>query len=180
MSIKRLLYWNTWSLAGSAVGWVLEPLGKGAFVGGSTLPWTDLGVVEPRHTSCSLAVLQDRCLTFLPLCLFRHHGLYSPGTVSQNEPPFLTLRLSWCFIIAAEVKRIHTIFQFLVTCSFSGAFSVSPSLWTLENYLYHSHSAQFILSLFSWVPWEQAQQIALWVSHSLVLCVKPWFLTYFY
>lgn len=60
MSIKRLLYWNTWSLAGSAVGWVLEPLGNGAFVGGSTLPWTDLGVVEPRHISCSLAVLQDR------------------------------------------------------------------------------------------------------------------------
>lgn len=125
MSIRRLLYWNTWSPAGSAVGWVLKPLGNGAFVGVSTLPWTDLGVLEPRHTSCSLAVLQDRCLLFLPLCLFHHHGLYSSGTVSQNEPLSFMLLLSWCFIIAAEVKRIHTTFQFLVTCSFS----VVPSLF---------------------------------------------------
>lgn len=174
MSIKRLLYQKTWSLAGSAVGWVLEPLGNGAFVGGSTLPWTDLGVSEPRHTSCSLAVLQDRCLMFLPLCLFHHHGLYTSGTMSQDEPPFLMLLLSWCFIIVAEVKRIHTTFQFLVTCSFSVAPSLFLPLYELWRIICTIPTVpSSYYACFHEFPESRLSESCLWVSHSLVLCVEP-------
>lgn len=88
-----------------------------------------LGVLEPRHTSCSLAVLQDRCLLFLPLCLFHHHGLYSSGTVSQNEPPFPYVAIVMVFYHSGRSKtNTH---HFPVSCYMfflCGVFSVSPSL----------------------------------------------------
>lgn len=125
MSIRRLLCWDTWSPAGSAVGWVLEPLGNGAFVGGSTLPW---GFGTQAH--------------FLFPCCASGQMPLVPASVPLPPPwiilswncepewtPFLYVAIVMVFYHSGRSKtNTH---HFPVSCYMfflCGVFSVSPSL----------------------------------------------------
>lgn len=119
MSVKRLMDWHAWSPAGGTVGWVMEPLGDGAFVGGSISPWAGLRALEPRHTSCSLASLRDygchgHLSMFLPLCLSDHHRSRPSATVGQSGPLCLPAAsvMAFCHSNTSETGTHH----FPVSC----------------------------------------------------------------